>query len=160
MLTISLSQLNAYFGVAMPILVGLIAGLLRQDGFAPWLNELISHLVIVLLALTQTLLGGQWGGSSLANFLIVASIAYGVLATKFGSTLQGTIQTRTSVLKAPPPPPPPLTLDSIAAVVAQQLQRYIQAQALSQSIRPIPEMPTQQIPAVVRTNTPPVQQGG
>jgi len=158
MLTISLSQLNGYFGVAMPILVGLIAGLLRQDGFAPWLNELISHLVIILLALAQTLLGGQWGGSSLANFLIVASIAYGVLATKFGSTLQGTIQTRTSVLKAPPPPPP-LTLDSIAAVVAQQLQRYIQAQALSQSTR-VDQIPTQQIPAVVRANTPPAQQGG
>jgi len=154
MLTISLSQLNAYFGVAMPIVVGLIAGLLRQDGFAPWLNELISHLVIVLLALTQTLLGGQWGGSSLANFLIVAALAYGVLATKFGSTLQGTIQTRTSVLKAPPPPPP-LTLDSIAVVVAQQLQTYLR----SQSIR-VDQMPTQQI-AAVRTNTPPpVQQAG
>jgi hypothetical protein len=152
MLTISLSQLNAYFGVAMPIVVGLIAGLLRQDGFAPWLNELISHLVIVLLALTQTLLGGQWGGSGLANFLIVAALSYSVLATKFGSTLQGTIQTRTSVLKAPPPPPP-LTLDSIAAVVGQQLQRYIQAQ----SVR-VDQMPTQQIP-IVRTNTPPIQGG-
>jgi len=157
MLTISLSQLNAYFGVAMPILVGLIAGLLRQDGFASWLNELISHLVIVLLALTQTLLGGQWGGSSLANLLIVASIAYGVLATKFGSMLQSTVQTRTSVLKAPPPPPP-LTLDSIASVVAQQLQAYLRAQALSQSTR-VDQMPTQQIPAVVRTNTPPPQAG-
>lgn len=132
----------------MPLIVGFVAGLIRQDGLAPWLNELISHLVIVLLALAQTLLGGQWGGSSLANFLIVVSVAYGVLSTKFGHDFQGNIQTKTSLLKAPPAPPP-LTLESIAAVIAQQFQAYMRQQ-------PIDAQPTTQMPAITRTNTPPL----
>ncbi len=154
--TINLSQLNAAFGIAMPLVVGFIAGLLRQDGFAPWLNELISHLVIVLLAVTQTLLGGQWGGSGLSNFLIIASLAYGVLSTRFGAQLQTKVQTSTSLLKAPPAPPA-LTLEAIAGIIAQQFQQY-----LAQS-RPIDQQPTTQLPAVTRTSTPPppgFQQGG
>jgi hypothetical protein len=152
--TISLQQLNAVFGLAMPIIVGFVAGVLRQDGFATWLNELISHLVIVILAATQTLLGGQWGGSGIANFLIIASLAYGVLSTRFGAQFQGKLQTSTSLMKAPPAPPA-LTLESIAAVIAQQFQAYMRQQ-------PIDAQPTQQIQAV-RTSTPPppgFQQGG
>ena len=155
MLTISLQQLNATFGAALPLLVATIAGLLRQDGFAPWVNELISHLVIILLALAQTLLGGQWGGSSLANFVIVAALAYGVLYSRFGAAFQNTVQTKTSILKAPPEPPP-LSLDSIAAVMAQQLQAYLRAQAQSTYVD---QLPTQQIP-IVRSNTPPPGQAG
>lgn len=146
--TINLSQLNAVFGLAMPFVVGLVAGFIRQDGFATWLNELISHLVIILLAIAQTLLGGQWGGSSLANFLLIASLSYGVLSTRFGSQFQSKVQASTSLLKAPPEPPA-LTLESIAAVIAQQLQAYNVAN------KPIDQQQTQAY-QVVRTNTPPL----
>lgn len=151
--TISLQQLNAAFGLFLPLIVGFVAGVLRQDGFASWLNELISHLVIVILAATQTLLGGQWGGSGIANFVIVVSVAYGVLSTRFGTQFQGKVQTSTSLFKAPPAPPE-LTLEAIAGIISQQFQAY-----LAQS-RPIDQQPTTQMPAIVRTNTPPVQQGG
>ena len=146
--TITVQQLNAVFGLAMPLIVGFIAGVIRQDGFAPWLNELISHLVIVILAATQTLLGGQWGGSGIANFVIIVSVAYGVLSTRFGSQFQGKVQTSTSIFKAPPAPPA-LTLESIAAVIAAQLQQYMRQQ-------PIDAQPTTQMPAITRTNTPPI----
>lgn len=146
--TITVQQLNAVFGLVMPLVVGFIAGVIRQDGFAPWLNELISHLVIVILAAAQTLLGGQWGGSSIANFVIIVSVAYGVLSTRFGSEFQGKVQTSTSIFKAPPAPPA-LTLESIAAVIAQQLQSYMRQQ-------PIDSQPTTQMPAITRTNTPPI----
>ena len=146
--TITVQQLNAVFGLAMPLIVGFIAGVIRQDGFAPWLNELISHLVIVILAAAQTLLGGQWGGSGIANFVIIVSVAYGVLSTRFGSEFQGKVQTSTSIFKAPPAPPA-LTLESIAAVIAQQLQSYMRQQ-------PIEQQPTTQMPAITRTNTPPI----
>jgi hypothetical protein len=146
--TISLQQLNAAFGLIMPLIVGFIAGIIRQDGFAPWLNELISHLVIVILAATQTLLGGQWGGSGIANFVIVVSVAYGVLSTRFGAEFQGKIQTSTSLFKAPPPVAPYPSAEEIASLVLEYIQRFrIQA--------PIDQQPTTQIPAVTRTNTPP-----
>lgn len=145
--TITLQQLNAAFAVAMPLIVAFVAGLIRQDGFAFWLNELISHAVILVLATVQTLLGGSLGGSGLANFIIVVSIAYGLLSTKFGYEFQNKVQTSTSIFKAPPAPPA-LTLESIAAVIAQQFQAYMRQQ-------PIDAQPTQQIQAV-RTNTPPI----
>jgi hypothetical protein len=159
--TISLQQLNAVFGLAMPLIVGFVAGMLRQDGFASWLNELISHLVIVILAATQTLLGGQWGGSGIANFVIIVSVAYGVLSTRFGTQFQGKIQTSTSLLKAPPEPPAPAfpSAEEIASVV----MRYISQQVRMQVGQvPLDAQPTQQIQAV-RTSTPPpssFQQGG
>lgn len=152
--TITLQQLNAVFGLAMPLIVGFVAGVLRQDGFATWLNELISHVVILALALAQTLFGGQWGGSGIANFVIVVSVAYGVLSTRFGAQFQGKIQTSTSLFKAPPAPPE-LTLEQIAAVIERQLAQFMRQQ-------PLDAQPTQQIQAV-RANTPPptgFQQGG
>jgi hypothetical protein len=159
-LTISGAQMNAMFGAIMPVIVAFVAGLLRQDSFATpkleWINELIFHVVILGLALAQTALGGTWGGSSISNFVIVASLSYGALSTKYGNGLLAKVQTASSIGKAPPAPAPQLPQINInvAALAALLLDELRKSQ-------PIDQQPTSQIPAlqVVRENTPP-QQGG
>ena len=161
MLTINLSQLNTYFLVLMPMIVAFVAGIIRQDKFPHYVNELITVVVMLVLALLQAFFSGKLGGSPLATFGIVAAYTAALLHTPLGQQLQNTIQTNVLSLGKAPPPPEPITLEQIATVVAQQFQNYVQAQAMTTSVRPlgIPELPTQQIPAVVRANTPPAQGG-
>jgi len=159
-LTISGAQLNAMFGAAMPIIVAFVAGFLRQDSFntpkLEWINELIFHVVILGLALAQTALGGTWGGSSIANFVIVVSVSYGALSTKYGNGLLAKVQSATSIGKAPPAPAPALPQINInvAALAALLTAELLKSQ-------PIDQQPTTQMPSVqvVRESTP-TQQGG
>ena len=150
MLTIDLSQVNTWFGIALPAIVAFIAGLIRQDNFAPWLNELISYVVIVALAITQTILGGQLGGSSLSNFVIVTALAVAGIQTKYGQQFQVAVQRMTSIKKAPPAPAP-LSAEQIASIVVARLSAagIVPAQPLS-----IDAQPTAQMQAV-RISTPP-----
>lgn len=150
--TINLSQINTYLVFVLPFIVAFVAGVLRQDGFEKtryeWINEFIFHAVLLGLAAAQTLLGGNLGGSGLANFLFAVVASYALLDTKFGKSLLQNIQTPTSLMKAPPAPPA-LTLESIAAVIAQQLQAY------NVQNKPIDQQQTQAY-QVMRSNTPPL----
>ncbi len=159
-IAISGAQLNALFGVALTFIVAFVGGLLRQDSFntpkLEWLNELIFHAVLLGLALAQTALGSQWGGSSISNFLIVAGTAYGALSTKYGSGLLEKVQSATSIGKAPPAPALYPSAEEIAAVVLQQLAQAYPVQANL----PVEQQPTQAL-QVVRASTPPLPtQGG
>ncbi len=175
MLQIDLAQLNTWFGAAMPAIVALIAGLIRQDGWKPATNELISTVVILALAITQTLLGGAWGGSGLANFAIITALAFIGLDNKYGQMLQLKIQTTTSVVKAaapsipfPTPAPiviPPINTQALAEEVMKRVNLPYLASllkdelvALGTAAPPIDQQPTTSIQAV-RTSTPPPMGG-
>ena len=158
MLTVNLSQLNTYFLVLMPMIVAFVAGVIRQDKFPHYVNELITVVVMIVLALLQAFFSGKLGGSPLATFGIVAAYTAALLHTPLGQQLQNAIQTNVLSLGKAPPPPPPITLEQIAAVVAQQFQQAMRAQGMVASTH-VDQMPTQQLPAVVRTNTPPAPGG-
>jgi hypothetical protein len=151
--TINSGQLNAVFGVAMPIIVAIVAGLVRQDRFPGRVNDCISYAVIIVLAIIQTWLGGQFGGS-VGNFLLVAAWSIAGLHTRYGQDFQGSIQTATSIGKLPPEPPQLPTVhvnvEMLAALLLAELQKMQQ---------PVDQQPTQSL-QVVRENTPPPPQGG
>ena len=162
--TIDLAQLNQYFVVALPIVVAFLAGLLRQDGFSDGLNDAIFHVVLIGLAIAQTLLGGKLGGSSLSNFILALGLSYGTLAGKYKyspATLMNKVQGATSILKAPPAPVQPqipqITIDpnQMAVALAARLKEELLASGLLAG-QSVDQQPTQAL-QVVRTNTP---QGG
>lgn len=159
--TINLAQLNTIFGVAMPGIVAFIAGLIRQDRFPSRINDLISYVVIVILALVQTLLGGQFGGS-IGNFILVAAWSIAALHTRYGQDFQGKVQTATSIAKLPPAPAAPPALptvninpEQVAALILQnlnmpQLAALLKSELLASNVAvPVPDQPTQaNIPAI------------
>src|SRR5258708_5267427 len=83
-----LSQLSAYYIAALPAIVAFIAGLIRQDRLPKLANEGITLGVVLLLAFVQALLGGNLGGSPLADFAIVASYAGALAHTPLLAALQ------------------------------------------------------------------------
>ena len=155
-ITISGSQLNAAFGVLMPMIVAALAGVIRQDRFPTWLNEFISYLIIIVLAIAQTWLGGTFDGTlgSLSNFILAAAWSIAVLHTKFGQQLQGSVQTATSFGKLPPEAPPLPQININVVQLAQLLRDELVR------LQPIDQQPTTTMPAIVRESTPPPQQGG
>lgn len=155
MLTIDLSALSPLLTAFLPLLVALIAGVLRQDKFPHWLNEMLSYLVILALALLQVFLIGKLTGSAIADFALVAAYMTAILHTSYGQQLQQAVQTNVlSLGKAPPAPSPYPSAEDIAAVVLQQLAAMYPPQA---PVR-VDQMATQSVPAITRGNTP--QQGG
>lgn len=184
--TIDLSQLNTLFGVAMPAIVAFLAGLLRQDRLDTpkweWINELLFHVVLLGMAFVQTMLGGQWGGSGVSNFVIVASLSYGALSTKYGSNFLQGVQSATSIRKLPPAPPaapvvPPININVeqlaqvLAPMVAPLFTQHLNLAQLAQLLKSellasnqsVEDMPTQTNLQIVRApasvSMPPPQGG-
>jgi len=156
MLTIDFSALSPVLTAFLPVFVAFIAGVLRQDKFPHWLNELISYLVILALALLQVFLIGKLTGSAIADFALVAAYMTAILHTAYGQQLQQAVQTNVlSLGKAAPAPSPYPSAEDIAAVVLQQLAAMYPPTA---SVR-VDQMQTQSIPAATRTSTPPAQGG-
>lgn len=153
-LTINGQQISMVFALAMPAVVAFLAGVLRQDRFPARINELISYIVIVLLAIVQTWLGGQFGGT-IGNFLLVMAWAAIGLHTRYGQDFQAAIQTATSIGKLPPAPPQIPQINVNVAQLAALLLAEFQKQQ-----QPIDMQPTSAMPVVVRESTSPVQQGG
>ncbi len=89
---IDLSALSTYYIAALPMIVAFIAGLIRQDKLPKLANEGITLGVVLLLAFVQALLGGNLGGSPLADFAIVASYAGALAHTPLLASLQQYLQ--------------------------------------------------------------------
>ncbi len=49
-MTIDLSQVHTLFLVVLPALVGVLAGLIRQNKLPNWLNELILYIIVAVVA--------------------------------------------------------------------------------------------------------------
>ena len=156
MLTINLSALSPLLTAFLPVFVAFLAGVLRQDKFPQWLNEMLSYVVILALALVQVFLIGKLTGNAIADFALVAAYMTAILHTSYGQQLQQAVQTNVlSLGKAPPAPSPYPSAEDIAAVVLQQLAAMYPPQ---QSAIRVDQMQTQSVPAITRASTP--QQGG
>lgn len=173
MLQIDLAQLNTWFGAAMPAIVALIAGLIRQDGFKPAVNESISVCTILVLAITQTLLGGQgFGlGGGLTNFVMVTALAFIGLDNKYGQMLLLKVQSSTSLVKAAAPSItlpqnpviniPPINTQALAEETVRRMNLPYLASllkdelvAVSTPVPPVDQQPTTSIQAVRTSTTP------
>lgn len=173
MLTIDLSQFNTYFTIALPVLAAFIAGIIRQDKLPGPANELISLVVVLLIALVQALLGGKLGGSPLADFGIITAYSLALLHTPLGQQFQQGVQSNVLSFGKPAPKPaqtppdvPQISLDS--AAVAQMLVQRLDINKLAQLLiaelgkpnvpmpPPIDSQPTQANIPVIRTSTPPL----
>lgn len=153
MLTIDLSALRPFLTALLPLLVAFLAGVIRQDKFPHWLNEAISYVVILALAIVQVYLLGKLTGNTIADFALVAAYMTAILHTSYGQQLQQAVQSNVlSLGKAPPAPSPYPSAEDIAAVVLAQLA------AMYPPVR-VDQMQTQSVPAITRTSTPPVQGG-
>src|SRR5260221_138716 len=93
MLTINLSALSPLLTAFLPVFVAFLAGVLRQDKFPQWANELISYVVILGLALLQVFVIGKLTGNSIADFALVAAYMTAILHTSYGQQLQQAVQT-------------------------------------------------------------------
>ena len=184
MLTIDLSQFNTYFTIALPVLAAFIAGIIRQDKLPGPANELISLVVVLLIALVQALLGGKLGGSPLADFGIITAYSLALLHTPLGQSFQQGVQSNVLSFGKPAPKPEPIlplpantqiNIDS-AAVANMLVQRLdinrlaqlliaelgkpnVPAPQVTPPVLPIESQPTQTQLQAIRTSTPPVQGG-
>ena len=156
MLTINLSALSPLLTAFLPVFVAFLAGVLRQDKFPQWINEALSYLVILVLALVQVFVLGKLTGNTIADFGLVVAYMTAILHTSYGQQLQQAVQTNVlSLGKAPPAPSPYPSAEDIAAVVLAQLAAMYPPQA---PVR-VDQMQTQSVPAITRTSTPPAQGG-
>ena len=164
MLTIDLSQFNTYFTIALPVIAAFIAGIIRQDKLPGPANELISLVVVLLIALVQALLGGKLGGSPLADFGIITAYSLALLHTPLGQQFQQGVQSNVLSFGKPAPKPAPVAPPTMPTVtidvnrLAQLLIAELGKPNPPMSPPPIESMPTQANMPVVRTNTP--AQGG
>lgn len=180
MLVLDLTQLNTYFTIALPVIVSIIAGIIRQDRFPQWVNELISILVVLIIAFLQALFGGKLGGSALADFGIIVAYTMAVLHTPLFQQLQQATQSVTSFGKpaskpaATLPTIPQINLDAagvtalllqhldiskLAALLIAELGKPSVPASAPPPVLPIESMPTQTNLQAIRTSTPPVQGG-
>ena len=134
-MTIDLSQVHTYFLALLPVLIGLLAGLIRQDKFKPWINEAILFAFIVLVALIQALLDGKLGASPIADFMLVGGYCTALIKLTPINDLMKSVQSVTSIGgKAPVVTSSPLDLgqlaNRIAPFLAQELVKLRMASAI------------------------------
>src|SRR6266704_5053551 len=111
-MTIDLSQVHTYFLALLPVLIGLLAGLIRQDKFPKWANEAILFAFIMLVALIQALLDGKLGDSPLADFMLIGGYCTALIKLTPINDLMKSVQSVTSIGgKAPVPVAPALPFD-------------------------------------------------
>ncbi len=150
-MTIDLSQLHTLFLVVLPALVGVLAGLIRQDKLPSWLNELILYLIVAVVALVQALLDGKLSGNALSDFMLIGAYCTAFLNTTPGRNLLGSVQTVTSIGGHPDPVTPAPSFDlgqlanRLAPFLAQELVRLRMPSAIP-TIQPqqAAQMPVQQ----------------
>jgi len=176
MVSLDLSQLNTYFLVFLPMIVAFVAGVIRQDRFPQWVNECITIVLILGIAVTQAVLSGKVGGSPLADFGLVAAYTTAFLHTPLFQQLQSAIQTHvlsigakvtpTLVQPAMPvlPPKPPM---QFTTPVPQPPLLYMPSNvsvapgfdATTTHVQPMPPQFIQPAPpAPAPTDTPSVEQ--
>src|SRR6266568_391313 len=144
-MTIDLSQVHTYFLALLPVLIGLLAGLIRQDKFPKWANEAILFAFIVLVALIQALLDGKLGTSPLADFMILGGYCTALIKLTPINDLMKSVQSVTSI-GGHPAPATPASFDlgalanKIAPFLAQELVKLRMA-----SVTPVvqPSQPAQ-----------------
>src|SRR6266702_5605876 len=134
-MTIDLSQVHTYFLALLPVLVGIVAGLIRQDKFPKWANEAILFAFIVLVALIQALLDGKLGDSPLADFMLIGGYCTALIKLTPINDLMKSVQSVTSIGgKAPVVTSSPLDLgqlaNRIAPFLAQELVKLRMASAI------------------------------
>src|SRR6266581_2040527 len=150
-MTIDLSQVHTLFLVILPALVGVLAGLIRQDKLPNWLNELILYVIVAVVALLQALLDGKLGGNAISDFMLIGAYCTAFLNTVPGRNLLGSVQTVTSIGGHPAPVTPALPFDlgalanRIAPLLTQELVKLRMASVVPtvQPSQPV-QMPVQQ----------------
>jgi hypothetical protein len=96
-MTVDLSQFHTVFLIVLPAFVGIVAGLIRQDKFPKWANELILLALILIVALIQALLDGKLGASPIADFMIIGTYCAAAIHLTPISNLMNVVQSTTSV---------------------------------------------------------------
>ena len=160
-MTIDLSQVHTYFLALLPVLIGLLAGLIRQDKFKPWINEAILFAFIVIVALIQALLDGKLGASPIADFMLVGGYCTALIKLTPINDLMKSVQSVTSIGGHPVPVAPALPFDlgqlanRLAPFLAQELVKLRMASVVP-TVQPqqAAQMPVQQ-PHVAFTTTVP-----
>ncbi len=132
---IDLSQVHTLFLFVLPALLGVLAGLIRQDKLPKWLNELILLAIVGLVALSQALLDGKLGTSPLADFMILGTYCTALIKLTPINDLMKSVQSVTSIGgKAPVVTSSPLDLgqlaNRIAPFLAQELVKLRMASAI------------------------------
>lgn len=87
-----MQQWQLVLTAALPAISTTVAGILRQDKLPPWINEIISVLVLVATAFVNAALGGKITGNVYADFLIVMGYAGALMHMPLGLMIQGWIQ--------------------------------------------------------------------
>src|SRR6266704_1452203 len=150
-MTIDLSQVHTYFLALLPVLIGLVAGLIRQDKFPKWANEAILFAFIMLVALIQALLDGKLGDSPLADFMLIGGYCTALIKLTPINDLMKSVQSVTSIGGHPVPVAPALPFDlgqlanRLAPFLAQELVKLRMASVVP-TVQPqqATQMPVQQ----------------
>jgi hypothetical protein len=135
----------------------------------PLVNEIISDVLAVGVAVVQALQGGQLGGSPTSDFAIVASYTLVVMHTPVFQSFQKQVQSNVLNIGGKAPvqaqAAPALDIPSLALAIVRNIDitnlvamlrdEMIKASRQAQQTMSAPTVP--QMP-IVRTNTPPVQQ--
>src|SRR5579872_6014315 len=162
-------QLYAYLIAALPALVAFVAGILRQDRLPPLVNEAISDVLGVGVAVVQAWQGGKLGGSPTSDFTIVAAYTLVVMHTPVFQSFQQQIQSNVLSIgsgKAPTPVPaqaqaPALDIPTLALAIVRNIDitnlvamlrdEMIKSSRQAQATMTAPTVPQ----PVVRASTPP-----
>ncbi len=160
-MTIDLSQVHTLFLVVLPALVGVLAGLIRQDKLPNWLNELILYIIVAVVALVQALLDGKLGGNALSDFMLVGAYCTAFLNTAPGRNLLGSVQTVTSIGGHPATVTPvqPFDLGALAGQIAPFLAQELVKLRMASVVPTVQhsqaaQMPVQQQPMPFSTPVP------
>ena len=159
-------QLYAYLIAALPALVAFVAGILRQDRLPPLVNEAISDVLGVGVAIVQAWQGGKLGGSPTSDFAIVAAYTLVVMHTPVFQQFQQQIQSNVLSIgsKAPAPAPaqaPALDIPTLALAIVRNIDitnlvamlrdEMIKSSRQAQATMTAPTVPQ----PIVRASTPP-----
>ena len=162
-------QLYAYLIAALPALVAFVAGILRQDRLPPLVNEAISDVLGVSVAIVQAWQGGRLGGSPTSDFAIVAAYTLVVMHTPIFQSFQRQIQSNVPRIgsgKAPAPvqaqaQAPALDIPTLALAIVRNIDianlvamlrdEMIKSSRQAQATMTAPTVPQ----PVVRASTPP-----
>ena len=117
----NISSLLALLPIALPLLVTLLAGLLRQDRLPDWANEAISLALILVASVLNAVFDHRLVSNPILDFIVLCGYMAALIQSPLLQPLQQYLQSNILVfLKAaselPPPPDPAVTQPRLKVV--------------------------------------------